>query len=92
MTAIGIHAIASFDDDGNPQVVNTQPLVEADVVIAIDVDTRREKILSGTELLERIVETGDSEQLAILRVELDEESPELELLVAAIKIVEDAEQ
>jgi hypothetical protein len=57
-------------------------LRQADVILGVDVMSRREFLLYGRETLEQIAETGQPETIGIVRVELDQESEELEKIAA----------
>ena len=60
-------------------------LRQADVILGVDVMTRREFLLYGRETLEEIAETGQPETIGIVRVELDQETGELEKLTALVE-------
>lgn len=62
-------------------------LDQAEVIIAVDVDTGRESLVYGRDNLKRIAASGNSEPLPVLHVELDIETDELERLVAAVAAV-----
>jgi hypothetical protein len=66
-------------------------LAEADVVIAVDANTREEEVIHGRQEWELASETGHEEDLVLLRVELDADSGDLEWLIDAIEGIESGE-
>jgi hypothetical protein len=66
----------------------TDCLTDADVVIAVDVSTHEEEVVRGQLEWERASDTGQEEDLVVLRVELDADSGDLEWLVDAVEAIE----
>jgi hypothetical protein len=62
-----------------------EELRKADVVFGVDVNTQREFLVYGRATLEQIVTSGQGEHLRVARVELDQETNELEFLLAVIQ-------
>jgi len=60
-------------------------LTEADVIIAVDVNTREEEAVRGRYEWELACETGHEDDLLVLRIELDADAGDLEWLVDAIE-------
>jgi hypothetical protein len=64
---------------------------EAEVVIAVDTRTGEEEVVDGLDEWELASEAGSEEDVAVLRVELDMESGDLEWLLDAIETLESDE-
>ncbi len=62
-------------------------IAAADVIFAHDTDTGREELVHGRRVLEEMTRSGDRPPCAILQVELDRDTNELEHLAAAIVLV-----
>ena len=62
-------------------------LDQADVIIACDVMSKDHMIVFGRETLERIAESESGEPLAVLDVELDQNTEELEKPYALVQTV-----
>lgn len=79
----------SIDDlrTGNPGDL----LGEADVIIALDANTREEEIVRGRHEWEIATATGHEEDLTVVRVELDMEAGDLEWLLDAVEAIESDE-
>ena len=60
-------------------------LRQADVILGVDVMSRREFLLYGRETLEQIAESGQPETIGIVRVELDQETEELAKIAALVE-------
>jgi len=60
-------------------------LRQADVILGVDVMSRRELLLYGRETLEQIAQIGLPETIGIVRVELDQETKELAKLTALVE-------
>lgn len=81
---------AIFDEGGfgpNMELDPRASLELADVIFGRDVMTQHQFLLYGREALERIVESGDTEPLAALHIELDQDSEELEKIIALIEVM-----
>lgn len=62
-------------------------IAEAEVIVAVDVDSKREAIVYGRRLLEEIADSAESCTCSVFYVALDENSLELEWLCAAVKSI-----
>jgi hypothetical protein len=69
--------------DANPR----RALHEADVILGVDVMSQREFLLFGRDAIDRIIATGKAEMCRVLRIELDQETTELEKAVALVRTV-----
>jgi hypothetical protein len=76
---------ANLDADFHPGDL----VASADVILAVDIDTNREFLVYGRELLAQIAESDTSLHAAVLRVDLDMHSKtdDLERLVALVQVV-----
>jgi hypothetical protein len=63
-----------------------QVMSEADVIIAHDTMTTDEFVVFGTAALEAIVESGEDSELVVLKVEIDQETDDLEKLCGLVMI------
>lgn len=80
---IPFHALT---DNCEVENASNRLLVEkADVIFGQDVDSRRPFVLYGTERLEAIRAGGETEQLRVLVIDLDDDTTELEWAVAAVR-------
>jgi len=68
-----------------PEVRET--LKHADVIFGVDVDSEREFVVYGKEVLQRIVASNEGKMLRVARVELDQDTHELEYLLAAVRVL-----
>ena len=62
-------------------------LKSADIIYGVDVNSRHEFLLFGREQLQRIVDSGVTEQAAVAKVELDHDTDELEWVIAAVTVL-----
>lgn len=62
-------------------------VASADVVLAQDVMTGRQAVVYGRNVLEAIAASGQADELAVLAVELDMDTDELERLVALVRVI-----
>jgi hypothetical protein len=83
--AIPIHALLA-DDLGPNLAPDSRPLLlSADLVFGRDVTSGREFLVYGRPFLERIVRTGRSRPARVVRIELDQNTDELEVLCTVIE-------
>lgn len=87
---IPINALLAADDAGlNPEQADVirDMLASADIVLARDVMTGGQFIVYGRDLVQRVAETGDEQEVRILHVAIDhdERSDDLEKLCALVK-------
>jgi hypothetical protein len=86
--AVPIHAL--FDETGlRPNsVADPRPaLHSAEVVVGVDVMSGNQFLVYGREALSKAARGGSKKGLRVLRVELDQETQELELLCALVHVV-----
>ena len=62
-------------------------LLRADLIFGRDVISRHEFIVYGRKAMNRILQNGKGEPLAILVIELDHETEELDTLTAMVKML-----
>src|SRR5262245_44069549 len=62
-------------------------LNSADIILAVDIDSEHEALVYGRDLLEQISKTGNESDAAILRIEVDMNTEDLERLVALVRVV-----
>ena len=82
--------IAALFDDGAGPNVSTDPrksLNDAAVIIGVDVMSQREFLVYGRKTLENIVRSGVSQKTPVVYVALDQETDELEKLVALVTVI-----
>jgi hypothetical protein len=63
------------------------PLRHADVIFVRDVNDPKPVLFYGKDVLRRIVESGESESVSVLCVELDADTDELEALAAMVMVI-----
>jgi hypothetical protein len=81
---------ALFASDGispNPELDAAKMLSEAQVIIGRDVMTGHEFLLFGRDRLARIARTGVEQAAVVLKIELDQETDELEKLIALVEFI-----
>jgi hypothetical protein len=87
-TIIPLEAIFAADSlDPNPECDPRPTLDRADVIFGVDVMSGREFLVYGRKTLEEIVATGESRELALVRIGIDQETDELEKLLALVSVV-----
>ena len=85
---IPLEALFAADSfDPNPECDPREMLHVADVVLGVDVMSQREFLVFGKKALERIVTTGVTEELAVVKIGVDQETDELEKLLALMTVV-----
>lgn len=60
---------------------------EADLIFGVDVMTRNQFLLYGRNLLQQIVESEISEPCHVIAIELDQETDELEKIIALVEVI-----
>jgi hypothetical protein len=85
---VSLDQIAYFDEHGGSMLTPEGPAIlrVPDVIIGHDLVTGSETVFYGRDVLERMLETGHSEG-RLLRVALDLESNEPELLAGALMAI-----
>ena len=61
-------------------------LASAHLIIGVDVMSRHEFLLYGRNILRKIERTGKKPKLIVLRIELDQDTDELEKAIAMVQI------
>ncbi len=88
-TPIPINAL--FDESGvrpNPSGVDYRPMLhQAEVIFGVDHMSGRQFLVYGRALLESIVESGVTRSLYTLRIGIDQETKELEQLLALMQVI-----
>jgi hypothetical protein len=86
--AIPVEALFAADDiNPNPESDPRPALAAADVVLGMDVDSGRQFLLYGRDTLERIVRSGRPGPQRVLLIALDQETDELERVLALLLAV-----
>jgi hypothetical protein len=62
-------------------------LAHAQVIFGVDVMSQREFLVYGRKVLEQIVKSGKAQTLSVIYVALDQETDELEKLLALVNVV-----
>ena len=80
---------ALFGDGMSPNLASDprRCLRDAEIVFGVDWMTEHEFIVYGRESLKEIARAGEPKALAVLRIGLDQETDELEKLIALIRAV-----
>src|SRR4051794_20883002 len=83
---------ALFDNEGprpNPACADEgrEVLRGADVIFGVDVMSQEQFVVYGRAALEGVVSSGVPGPQVVLRVELDQETEELERLIALVRVV-----
>jgi len=71
-----------FDIDNSP---NRELLKHADIIIAWDTDTEHQRVMYGLVMLKGIEQSGKGLKGNVVTIELDQETAELDWLIAAVK-------
>lgn len=84
---------AFFDEHYGPNLSADprEALAEAEVIYGVDVMSGHRFVVFGRDDLERIVASGEAEELSVSYVSLDQDTDELEKLVALVKVVKGRE-
>ena len=80
---------ALFDEGTGPNL-SADPrnaLRDADVIIGVDVMSRREFVVYGRKSIEKLFRSGKPERLGVMYIGLDQETEELEKLIALVRVV-----
>jgi hypothetical protein len=82
-----IHSLFGKDvyEPRSPDVVKR--LKEAEVILGRDVNTRNTFILFGRDTLEEIVRSDEPREVAMMRIELDQDTVELETICALMEVI-----
>ena len=78
---------AFFGEDMQVNPVTKDLLLQADVILGLDVMSQREYVIFGKARLKRIADTGQGEDLRILRVSLDEATDDLDKLCGLVMLL-----
>lgn len=90
MKTVPFHALFAEDNIGPNESLAPHPadvVASADVVLAQDVMTGRQALVYGRSVLGAIAAGGQAAEVAVLAVELDMDTDELERLVALVRVV-----
>jgi hypothetical protein len=58
---------------------------QAEVIMAVDLSTGREILVFGKALIEKIVRSGKARTVRMVRIAIDEETEDLERLIALVQ-------
>jgi len=83
--ATPIHAL--LDHRGEPSRSTHELLAKADCIVAVDVMTGAEAVVWGLEWLQEIIDSRQSKEGRVLRIELDSGTGELETLLELVRSV-----
>jgi hypothetical protein len=81
---------ALFDETRTKPNLAADPrrmLHKADIVFGVDIMSGREFLVYGRETLQRIVQTNTTEECTVIKIGIDQETEELELLAALMRVV-----
>lgn len=65
--------------------VQQQEIRDAEIVIGYDTMSQHQFLAFGHDAMQRIATPGEAEQLCVLVVEIDQETDELEMLLAKVQ-------
>jgi len=85
---IPIEALFSENIEPNLTWDPMQALCSAGVILGVDVKSRREFLVHGKETLEAMAR-GEPRRVRVLRIGLDQETDELEKLIALIRVAKE---
>ncbi len=81
---------ALFDESGTGPNLSADPrplLNAADVVFGVDRMSGRQFLVYGADALRHVIQTGKPRRFLVVRIELDQETDDLERLVALMEVV-----
>ena len=81
---------ALFDESGTGPNLSADPRPElhaADLIFGVDRMSGRKFLVYGADALRNVIKTGESESFYVLRIELDQETDDLERLIALMEVV-----
>jgi hypothetical protein len=84
---IPIHALFGTRFGPNPDLDARETMKQADMIFGIDVMTGDEFLFYGRDLLNEIAKSGVTRQVAVVAIELDLETEELEMLAALVQVI-----
>ena len=87
---IPINAIFGENYRPNPEFDMRQKLQDCDVILGVDVMSGHEFIVHGRDALERMAASDDPDEglgLTLMRIAVDQETDELEALVALVTVL-----
>jgi hypothetical protein len=82
---IPLEAFFGENDRVNP--VSRDLVLQADLVIGVDVMTGQEYVVYGKAALKRISESGEGEDLGVLRVAIDDATEDLDKLCGLVMLL-----
>jgi hypothetical protein len=62
-------------------------LDSVDLIFGVDAMSRREFLVYGRDGLQEVVKSGRARQMSVVRIELDQDTTELELLIALVRVM-----
>jgi hypothetical protein len=81
---------ALFDESGRGPNLSADPrplLKAADVVFGVDRMSGRQFLVYGADSLRRVIQTGKAGEFLVMRIELDQETDDLERLLALMIVL-----
>jgi hypothetical protein len=81
---------ALFDESGAGPNLSSDPrplLNAAGVVFGVDRMSGRRFLVYGVDALRHVIQTGESSRFLVVRIELDQETDDLEQLLALMEVV-----
>jgi hypothetical protein len=81
---------ALFNESGTAPNLSADPrplLNAADVVFGVDRMSGRQFLVYGADALRDVIQTGKARRLHVMRIELDQETDDLERLLALMEVV-----
>jgi hypothetical protein len=86
----GLSIDALFDEAGTGPNLSADPHQEfhaADLVFGVDRMRGREFLLYGADVLRDVIKNGESKSLYVIRIELDQDTDDLEQVIAFVTVV-----
>jgi hypothetical protein len=84
---IPIHGLFGTRCGPNPEINTHRIMNEAELIFGIDIMSSREFLIYGRDLLHEIANSGATRNVSVVAVELDQDSDELETLIALVQVL-----
>jgi len=84
---IPIAALFGMGCEPNTEVDPRQALHSAELIFGVDVMSQRQFLVYGRDALQEIVTSGKAHPMQVLMIGLDQESDELEKLIALVRVI-----
>jgi hypothetical protein len=84
---VPIHAFFGEDMEPNLAADTRQALHEADLIFGVDWMTQEGVLVFGRHTMEEMIRSGQERTVRVLRIGVDQETEELERLVALVRVV-----